>query len=167
MAPFGVPLLVAASRKTHVFCIQKMKNGFFVKQVGTSLWQHCLPSQDGGMRQIWAYYQKLFIGCGHIIASLAWKPWIFVHGRSFLRTLFQENIRIASLVFLLVGRPHLMMWRGGLPFFWFFLFFYGVFKNRPISSWRPSVARVWAMPICCRFCDEMPTCEAKKHFWQK
>ena len=30
MAPFGVPLLVAASRKTHVFCIQKMKNGFFL-----------------------------------------------------------------------------------------------------------------------------------------
>ena len=164
MASFGVPLLVATSRKTHVFCIQKMKNGFFVKQVGTSLWQHCLPSQDGGMRQIWAYYQKLFIGCGHIIASLAWKPWIFVHGTSFFRTLFQENTGIASLVFLLVGRPHLMMWHGGLPFFVFFWIFYGVFKNRPISSRRPSVARVWGVPICCRFCDEMPTCEAKNDF---
>ena len=164
MAPFGVTLLVAASRKTHVFSIQKMKNGFFVKQVGTSLWQHCLPSQDGGMRPIWAYYQKLFNGCGHIIASLAWKPWIFVRGRSFFRTLFQENAGIASLVFLLVGRPHFMMWRGGLPFFWFFWIFYGVFKNRPISSRRPSVARVWAVQICCRFCDGMPTCEAKKYF---
>ena len=165
MATFGVPLLVAASRKTHVFCIQKMKNVFFVKQVGTSLWQHCLPSQDGGMRPIWAYYQKLYIGCGHIISSLAWKLWIFVHGRSFLRTLFQENTGIASLVFLLVGRPHLMMWRGGLPFFWFFFeFFYDVFKNRPISSRRPSVARVWVVPICCRIFDEMPTCEGKKHF---
>ncbi len=164
MAPFGVPLLVAASRKTHVFRIQKMKNSFFVKQVGTSLRQHCFPSQDGGMRQIWAYYQKLFNGCGHIIASLAWKPWIFVHGRSFFRTLLQENIRIASLVFLLVGRPHLMMWRGGLPFIWIFWIFYGVFKNRPISSRRPSVARVWAVEICCRFCDGMPTFEAKKYF---
>ena len=102
---------------------KKWKTVFLGKQVGTSLWQHCLPSQGGGMRQIWAYYQKLFIGCGHIIASLAWKPWIFVHGRSFLRTLFQENIGIASLVFLLVGRPHLMMWRGGFPFFIFFEFF--------------------------------------------
>jgi hypothetical protein len=61
MALFGMTLLVAASRKTHVFSIQKMKNDFFcVKQVGTSLWQHCFPSQDGGMRQIWAYYHKLF-----------------------------------------------------------------------------------------------------------
>ena len=129
MAPFGVSLLVAASRKTHVFCIQKMKNGFFVKQVGTLLWQHCFPSQDGGMRPIWAYYQKLFNGCGHIIASLAWKAWIFVRGRSFLRTLFQENAGIASLVFLLVGRPHLMMWHGGLPFFWFFLNFLWCFQK--------------------------------------
>ena len=114
------------------FAFKKWKTVFFVKQVGTSLWQHCLPSQDGGMRPIWAYYQKLFNGCGHIIASLAWKAWIFVHGRSFLKTLFQENAGIASLVFLLVGRPHLMMWREGLPFFWFFWIFYGVLKNRPI-----------------------------------
>ena len=105
------------------FAFKKWKTVFFVKQVGTSLWQHCLPSQDGGMRQIWAYYQKLFIGCGHINASLAWKPWIFVHGRSFFRTLFQENTGIASLVFLLVGRPHLMMWHGGIPFLFFFEFF--------------------------------------------
>ena len=129
MSPFGVTLLVAASRKTHVFSIKKWKTGFFVKQVGTSLWQHCLPSQDGGMRPIWAYYQKLFNGCGYITASLAWKAWIFVHGRSFLRTLFQENVGIASLVFLLVGRPHLMMWRGGLPFVWIFLNFLRCFQK--------------------------------------
>ena len=30
MALFGVTLLVAALRKTHVFSIQKMKNGFFL-----------------------------------------------------------------------------------------------------------------------------------------
>jgi hypothetical protein len=48
-----------------------MKNGFFVKQVGTSLWQHFFPSQDKGMCQIWAYYHKLFNECGHIIARLA------------------------------------------------------------------------------------------------
>jgi hypothetical protein len=116
------------------------------------------------MCQIWAYYHKLFNECGHIIARLAWKPWIFVHGRSFFRTLFRENIGIPSLIFLLVGRPHLMMWRKGLPFFWIF---YGVLKNRPISSRWSSVARGWIMQSCCRFFDEMPTCEAKNDFLAK
>jgi len=137
------------------------EKGFFVKQVGTSLWQHCFPSQDGGMGQIWACYHKQFNECGHIIAHLAWKPWIFVHGRSFFRTFFQENIGVPSLIFLLVGRPYLMMWRGGLPFFWIF---YDVFKNRPISSWLPSVARGWIMQSCCQFFDGMPTCGAKNYF---
>ena len=140
---------------------RKWKMVFFVKQVGTSLWQHCLPSQDAGMCQIWAYYHKLFNECGHIIARLAWKPWIFVNGRSFLRTLFQENIGIPSLIFLLVGRPHLMMWRGGLPFFWIF---YGVFKNRSNLSRRSSVARGWIIQRCWQFFDEMATREAKKYF---
>ena len=160
----GCPSLWPLHEKCMSFAFKKWKTVFFVKQIGTSLWQHFLPSQDGGMCQIWAYYLKLFNGCGHIMASLAWKPWIFVRGRSFLRTLFQENAGIASLVFLLVGRPHLMMWRGGLPFVWIF---YGVFKYRSISSLRPSVARVWAVQICCRFCDEMPTCEDKKAFLVK
>jgi len=116
------------------------------------------------MCQIWAYYHKLFNECGHIIARLAWKPWIFVHGRSFFRTLFQENVGIPSLIFLLVGRPRLMMWRGGLPFFWFF---YGVFKNRAISSWLSSVARGWIMQSCCQFFDGMPTYGAKNDFYKK
>jgi hypothetical protein len=71
MVPFRMTLFVAASRKNHAFSIQKMKNGFFVKQVGTSLWQHCLSSQDADMCQIWAYYHKLLNECGHIIARLA------------------------------------------------------------------------------------------------
>ena len=71
MAPFGMSLFVATSQKICVFGIQKMKNGFFVKQVGASLRQHCLTSQDGGTCQIWAYYHKLFNECGHIIARLA------------------------------------------------------------------------------------------------
>ena len=36
MAPFGVTLLVAASRKTHVFSIQKMKNGFLLNKLEPS-----------------------------------------------------------------------------------------------------------------------------------
>ena len=33
MAPFGVTLLVAASRKTHVFSIQRMKNDFLLNKL--------------------------------------------------------------------------------------------------------------------------------------
>ena len=138
------------------FAFKKWKMFFFVKQVGTSLWQHCLPSQDGVMRPIWAYYQKLFNGCGHIIASLAWKPWIFVHGRSFFRTLIQENTGIASLVFLLVGRPHLMMWRRGLPFFFDFFEFFTVFSktgqfrrgDRPWLGFEPCKSVVDSVMEC-------------------
>jgi hypothetical protein len=49
MAPFGMSLFVAASRKTHVFGIQKMKNVFFCETswnlalatlFSTTRWRH-------------------------------------------------------------------------------------------------------------------------------
>ena len=61
---------------------------FLVKQVGTSLWQHCLPSQDGGMRQIWEYIIKNY----STDAAISLLVWLESHESSFMVGHFLEHL---------------------------------------------------------------------------
>ena len=45
----------------------------------------------------------------HNIRHLAWKSWIFVHGSSFVRTLFQDICLISSFLFLLNATMHIFV----------------------------------------------------------
>jgi hypothetical protein len=65
------------------------------------------------------------------LAHLAWKPWNFVQGSSFLWTLFQNVSNIPSLLFFLETRSHNMTQRKGFVFFDFFWICYAHFKMRP------------------------------------
>ena len=68
--------------------LEKWKMNFPCKENENSLRQHCLEFQDAPLWTIWDHLNKLCHECGHKIDHLAWKPWIFTHDSSFLRTLF-------------------------------------------------------------------------------
>ena len=109
MAPFGVPLLVAASRKTHVFSIQKNEKQFFLlnklePRFGNIVRHH----RTEACAQFWHIIRNYSTD-----AAISLLVWLESHESSFMVGRFLEhflkNAGIASLVFLLVGRPHLMM----------------------------------------------------------
>ena len=76
------------SQKNLLLGTQKMENGFSSKENENFLRQHCLPFQYAPLCTIWDHLNKLCHECGHKIDHLTWKPWIFTHDSSFLRTLF-------------------------------------------------------------------------------
>ena len=127
--PFWPIFWVAASQKTRFSALRKWKVHLFVKHVEFFCWQHCSPSHCARMCRICAYLNKLCYESGHNIGSLARKPYIFVLGSFFFRTLFHESFRIASLYFFLLTMPHKMMSREGFALFWFFLNFVWSFQN--------------------------------------
>jgi hypothetical protein len=79
--------LVGPSQKNLFWALGKRKWFFYAKKMKTPL-QHCLPFQHAPLCTIWDHLNKLCHECGHKIDHLAWKPWIFTHDSSFLRTLF-------------------------------------------------------------------------------
>ena len=80
--------LVGPSQKNSFWALGKRKMIFLCKENENSLWQHCLSFQHAPFCKIWDHLNKLWHECGHEIDHLAWKPWIFTHDSSFLRTLF-------------------------------------------------------------------------------
>ena len=80
--------LVGPSQKNLLLGTQKWKMVFSSNENENFLKQHCLPFQYAPFCTIWDHLNKLCHECGHKIYHLAWKPWIFTHDSSFLRTLF-------------------------------------------------------------------------------
>jgi hypothetical protein len=119
---------------------------FSSKESEIFLRKHCLPLQDAPFWTIWNQLNKLCHECGHKIYHLAWKPWIFTHDSSFLRTLFKNNYRITSLIFLLVTWSHIMTQCEGFPIF---LFFHAHFKMRSKQWAWPFLSRSWIWPKFC------------------
>ena len=76
------------TKKNSFQALRKWKMKFLCKENENSLRQHCLEFQDAPSCTIWDHFNKLCHECGHKIDHLAWKPWIFTHDSSFLRTLF-------------------------------------------------------------------------------
>ena len=65
---------------------------FLSKENENFLRQHCFPFQYAPLCTIWDHLNKLCHECGHKIDHLAWKPWIFTHHNSFLRTFFKNKM---------------------------------------------------------------------------
>ena len=81
--------MVGPSQKNPSFwALKKWKMIFSFKENENFLRQHCLPFQYAPLCTIWDHLNKLCHECGHKIDHLAWKPWIFTHDSSFLRTLY-------------------------------------------------------------------------------
>ena len=116
--------LVVASQNNPFSALGKWKMIFLFKESENCLRKHCYPFQDARLCIIWTYLNKLCHECHHNIRHLAWKSWIFVHGSSFLRTLFQDICRIPSFLFSLETRSHIMTHCEGFPLFWFFSEFF-------------------------------------------
>ena len=129
--------------------------------------QHCSPFQDARLYIIWKYLNKLCHECHHNIRHLAWKSWIFVHGSSFLRTLFQDICRILSFLFFLKTRSHIMTRGKGFLLFLFFWILYANFKMRSKLTTQPFLARGWILQNYWRISDEIDSCVTKNDFFKK
>ena len=117
------------TKKTHFGASKKWKMIFSSKENENFLRQHCLSFQDAPLCTIWGHLNKLCHECGHKIDHLAWKPWIFTHDISFLRTLSKNNYRITSLLFFLETWSDIMTQCEGFPIFCFLLNFLCPFQN--------------------------------------
>ena len=80
--------LVGSSQKKSFWALEKWIMALLCNESENSLRQHCLEFQDAPLCTIWDHLNKLCHGFGHKIDHLAWKPWIFTHDSSFMRTLF-------------------------------------------------------------------------------
>ena len=109
--------LVVASQNNPFSALGKWKMVFLFKESENFLRQHCSTFQDAPLCIIWIYLNKLCHECHHNIRHLVWKSWIFVHGSSFLRTLFQDIFCIPIFLFFLNTRSHIMTHCEGFPFF--------------------------------------------------
>ena len=140
---------------------------FLSKENENFLRQHCLSFQDVNLCNIWCHLNKLCHECGHKFDHLAWKPWIFIHDSSFLRTLFKNNCRITSLLFFLVTWSHIITQCEGFQFFWFFWIFHARFKMRSKRRAWPFVARGWILQNFWSFSDWIDTYVPRNDFWKK
>ena len=138
------------SQKNLLLGTRKMENGFFVQRKWKLLRQHCLPFQYAPLCTIWDHLNKLCHECGHKIDHLAWKPWIFTHDSSFLRTLFENNYSMTSLLFFLKTWSHIMSQCEGFPIFWFF---YARFKMRSKRRTWLFLASAWILEFFWCFSD--------------
>ena len=80
--------MVGPSQKNSFWALGKWKIDFSSKENENSLRKYCLQLQYAPLWTIWYHLNKLCHECGHKIDHLAWKPLIFTHDSSFLRTLF-------------------------------------------------------------------------------
>ena len=128
---------------------------FLCNESENSLRQHCLEFQYAPFCTIWDHLNKLFHECGNKIDHFAWKPWIFTHDSSFLRTLFKNNFHITSLLFFLETWSHIMTQCEGFPIFWFFLISYASFKMRSKRRAWPFLASGWILENFWCFYDKI------------
>ena len=137
--------MVGPWQKNSFRALGKWKMALLCNESENSLRKHCLEFQDAPLCTIWDHLNKLCHECGHKIDHLAWKPWIFTHDSSFLRTLFKNNFRITSLLFF--WKLGHIYWHNAevFQFFNFFWIFYARFKMR--SKWRawPFLASGWIL----------------------
>ena len=141
------------TKKNSFWALEKWKMVFSSKENENFLRQHCLPFQYAPLCTIWDHLNKLCHQCGHKIDHLAWKPWIFTHDNSFLRTLFLNNYRITSLLFFLGTLPHIMEPCEGFPIFLLFFIFHACFKRRSKQRAWPFLASGWILENFCCFSD--------------
>ena len=136
------------TRKPH-FTHSKNEKWFFCKENKNFLHQHCSTFQYTQSCTIWGHLNKLCHECGHNTRHLAWKPRIFVHGSSVLRTLFQDNCPIQSLLFFLLTLGHLK-WHTAEVFYFFDFFWISSADSKMRSKLRtwPFVARVGIWRKC-------------------
>ena len=137
------------------------------KENENSIRKHCLEFQDAPLCTIWDHLNKLCHECGHKIDHLAWKPWIFMHDSSFLRTLSKNNFRITSLLFFLVTWSHIMTQCEGFPIFDSFWIFYARFKMRSKRRAWPFLASRWILEFFWCFSDKIDTYVPRNDFWKK
>ena len=121
---FATNIWLVLHKKTSFQALEKWKMNFPCKENENPLRQHCLEFQDAPLCTIWDHLNKLCHECGHKTDHLAWKPWIFTHDSSFLRTLFKNNFHITRLLFFLETWSHIMTQCEGFPIFWFFFEFF-------------------------------------------
>ena len=91
--------LVVPSQKTSFWALEKWKMVFSSNENENFLRQHCLPFQYAPLCTIWDHLNKLCHECGHKIDHLVWKPWIFTHDSSFMRTLFFKIITVLQVYY--------------------------------------------------------------------
>ena len=80
--------MVGPSEKNLISGTRKMENEFSVQRKWKLLCQHCFEFQDAPLCTIWDHLNKLCHESSDKVDHLAWKPWIFTHDSTFLRTVF-------------------------------------------------------------------------------
>ena len=111
-------------KKTSFWALEKWKMVFSSKENENFLRQHCLEFQDVPLYTIWDHLNKLCHECGHKIDHLAWKPWIFTHDSSFLRTFLKELSYYKFIIFpgnLVTYNDTMRRFSNFLIFFEFFM----------------------------------------------
>jgi hypothetical protein len=119
------------------------------------------------MCTIWGHLNKLFHDSGYDLAHLVWKPWNFVHDRSFLRRGFYNIYNSPSLLFF----PQLghITWPNAKVFIFFIFVWisYARFKMRSKRWAWTFLARGWILQNYLWISDKTSTCEPENDFWKK
>jgi hypothetical protein len=110
-------------------------------------------------------FNKLFHDLDHDLAHLAWKPWNFVHDRSFPRRGFYNICNNPSLLFFLTTRSHNMTQCEGFTiFFWISYAWFKMSSKR--RAWT-FLASGWILQNYLWISDKISTCEPENDFWKK
>ena len=156
--------IFSTNKKTHFGHSENGKLIFRPKKMKTTLDNIVFHSKMHPCT-IWDQLNKLCHECGHEIERLGWNPWIFTHDSSFLRTLFQKNCRITSLLFFLVTWSHIITQCEGFPiFFWIF---YARFKMRLKRRAWLFLASGWILENFLCFSYYIDTYVPRNNFWKK
>ena len=132
-------------KKTSFWALEKWKMVLSSKEKENFLRQHCLPFQYAPLCTIWDHLNKLCHEFGHKIDHLTWKPWIFTHDSSFLRTLFKIIAVLKVCYFpgnLVTYNDTMRRFSNFLIFFWIFS---ARFKMRSKRRAWPFLASGWIL----------------------
>ena len=140
---------------------------FSFKENEKSLRWTCLTFKDTHLCIIPDHLNKLCREIGYNIGHLAWKPWIFIHDSSFLRTLFQDICIIPSLYFFLDTMSHKMTQCQGFPFFCFFQIVYADFKRQSKLLALPFISKDGILKNSWWISDEIDIFISKNIFYKK
>jgi hypothetical protein len=141
-----------------------MEIDFLYIENGNSQYELCLPSQYTHMSTIWGHLNKLFYDSAHDLAHLAWKPWNFVHDRSFLRRGFYNICNSLSYFSSQIG--HITWHNAKVLLFLFFWISYARFKMRSKRRAWTFLARGWILQNYLWIYDKTSTCEPEMIFWK-
>jgi hypothetical protein len=144
-----------------------MEIDFLCIENENSQYELCLASQYAHMCTIWGHLNKLFYDSSHDLAYLAWKPWNFVHDRSFLRRV--STIFTIVQVYYFFSQLVNIKWHNAkaLHFFEFFWTSYAWFKMRSKRRAWTFLARGWILQNYLWINDKTSTCEPENNFLKK